>query len=44
MLPELPADLKEAQALGMILYAGEGEGRLAAFLQDIDTGRSEAAL
>ena len=33
MLPELPPDLKEAQALGMILYAGEGEGRLAEFLQ-----------
>ncbi len=38
MLPGLPADLKEAQALGMILYAGEGEGRLAAFLQEIDSG------
>ena len=24
MLPELPPDLKEAQALGIILYAGEG--------------------
>jgi len=38
MLPELPPDLKEAQALGMILYAGEGEGRLADFLRDIDAG------
>ena len=32
MLPELPADLKAAQALGMILFAGEGEGRLAGLL------------
>ena len=38
MLPELPPDLKEAQALGMILYAGEGEGRLADFLRDIHAG------
>ena len=38
MLPELPPDLKEAQALGMILYAGEGEGRLADFLRDIHGG------
>jgi radical SAM superfamily enzyme YgiQ (UPF0313 family) len=41
MLPELPADLREAQALGVILYAGEGEGRMADFLRDIDAGRSE---
>jgi hypothetical protein len=39
MLPELPPDLKEAQALGIILYAGEGEGRMAEFLRDIDAGR-----
>src|ERR1700677_309022 len=39
MLPELPLDLKEAQALGMILYAGEGEGRLAEFLKDVDSGK-----
>jgi radical SAM superfamily enzyme YgiQ (UPF0313 family) len=39
MLPELPADLKEAQALGVILFAGEGEGRMAEFLRDIDTGQ-----
>ena len=39
MLPELPPDLKEAQALGMILYAGEGEGRLADFLKDVDSGK-----
>ena len=39
MLPELPPDLKEAQALGIILYAGEGEGRLAGFLKDVDSGQ-----
>ena len=38
MLPKLPPDLEEAQALGMILYAGEGEGRLGGLLQDIDAG------
>src|ERR1700759_3251054 len=41
MLPELPPDLKQAQALGMILYAGEGEGRLAEFLKDIDSGQAK---
>ena len=44
MLPELPPDLKEAQALGMILYAGEGEGRLADFLQRHPRRRAEAGL
>jgi radical SAM superfamily enzyme YgiQ (UPF0313 family) len=43
MLPELPPDLKEAQALGMILYAGEGEGRLEGLLHDIDAGEAKAA-
>ena len=38
MLPELPADLKEALALGITLFAGEGEGRMAALLRDIDAG------
>ncbi len=41
MLPELPADLKEAQALGVILYAGEGEGRMAEFLREIDAGQAK---
>src|ERR1700690_1934155 len=41
MLPELPPDLREAQALGMILFAGEGEGRLASLLQDIDAGAAK---
>ena len=42
MLPELPPDLEEARALGMILYAGEGEGRLADLLRDIDAGSPKA--
>ncbi|HEX9170681.1 MAG TPA: radical SAM protein, partial [Roseiarcus sp.] len=41
MLPELPRDLKEAQALGIILYAGEGEGRLADLLRDIHNGQAK---
>ncbi len=40
MLPELPSDLKEAQSLGVTLYAGEGEGRMADLLRDIDAGRA----
>src|SRR6187401_3635211 len=39
MLPELPADLKEAQALGISFFAGEAEGRMAALLKDIDSGQ-----
>jgi radical SAM superfamily enzyme YgiQ (UPF0313 family) len=39
MLPELPPDLTEAQNLGIALYAGEGEGRMADLLRDIDAGR-----
>jgi len=40
MLPELPADLKEALDLGITLFAGESEGgRLAEFLQDAYHGR-----
>jgi len=35
MLPELPADLKEAIDLGVILYAGEGEGRMGDLLRDM---------
>jgi radical SAM superfamily enzyme YgiQ (UPF0313 family) len=38
MLPELPPDLKEARHLGITLYAGEGEGRMAELLRDIDGG------
>jgi radical SAM superfamily enzyme YgiQ (UPF0313 family) len=39
MLPELPPDLKEALDLGVTLYAGEGEGRMADLLRDADAGR-----
>src|SRR5271165_1442140 len=41
MLPELPPDLRQAQALGMILFAGESEGRLAGLLNDIDAGAAK---
>jgi pyruvate-formate lyase-activating enzyme len=35
MLPQLPPDLQEARDLGIILFAGEGEGRMQALLRDI---------
>ena len=38
MLPELPPDLKVAQDLGITLFAGEAEGRMAELLRDIDAG------
>ena len=38
MLPKLPPDLQEALDLGITLFAGEGEGRMAALLRDIDQG------
>ena len=41
MLPELPSDLKEAQSLGVTLYAGEGEGRMADLVRDIDAGQAK---
>jgi len=41
MLPELPPDLKEAQALGIALFAGEGEGRMADLLRDIEAGQAK---
>ena len=41
MLPELPSDLKEAQSLGVTLYAGEGEGRMADLIRDIDAGQAK---
>ncbi len=34
MLPEMPEDLKAAQALGISLFAGEAEGRLDTVLRD----------
>lgn len=41
MLPEMPPDLIEARDLGIILFAGEGEGRMAALLRDIDAGAAK---
>ena len=38
MLPKPTPELQEALDLGVTLYAGEGEGRLATLLQDIDAG------
>jgi radical SAM superfamily enzyme YgiQ (UPF0313 family) len=39
MLPELPPDLVEARRLGVILFAGEAEGRLADLFADALEGR-----
>lgn len=39
MLPALPPDLKTALDLGISLFAGEAEGRMAALLRDIDSGQ-----
>ena len=39
MLPEPPPELQAALDLGITLYAGEGEGRMAALLKDIAAGR-----
>ncbi len=41
MLPELPADLREALDLGVTLFAGEGEGRMASLVRDIDAGTAK---
>ena len=38
MLPKLPADLQEALDLGIHLFAGEAEGRMAQVLRDIAQG------
>jgi radical SAM superfamily enzyme YgiQ (UPF0313 family) len=39
MLPEMPAELREAQALGITLFAGEAEGRIGEILQAACAGR-----
>ena len=39
MLPELPADLRESQALGVSLFAGEAEGRFDTYLRDAMAGQ-----
>ncbi|MBV9554678.1 MAG: radical SAM protein [Alphaproteobacteria bacterium] len=41
MLPELPPELKAAQDIGAVLYAGEAEGRMDELLRDIDRGESK---
>jgi len=38
MLPELPADIQEAQSLGISLFAGEAEGRLEGVFRDAYAG------
>jgi radical SAM superfamily enzyme YgiQ (UPF0313 family) len=39
MLPELPADIRAAQELGISLFAGEAEGRIEQVLADAVQGR-----
>ncbi|SMF15958.1 Radical SAM superfamily protein [Tistlia consotensis] len=41
MLPELPPDIREARELGCILYAGEAEGRMDAFIKAMADGTAE---
>jgi hypothetical protein len=41
MLPTLPADLQEALDLGIHLYAGEAEGRMAEVLRDVAAGQAK---
>jgi hypothetical protein len=42
MLPQMPGELQEAQALGISLFAGEAEGRMDALLADACHGRLKA--
>jgi hypothetical protein len=42
MLPQMPGELQEAQALGIALFAGEAEGRMDALLADAYHGRLRA--
>jgi radical SAM superfamily enzyme YgiQ (UPF0313 family) len=41
MLPEMPADLREAMDMGVTLFAGEAEGRLDGLLQRASQGTLE---
>ncbi len=41
MLPTLPADLQEALGLGIALFAGEAEGRMAEVLRDVASGQAK---
>jgi hypothetical protein len=40
MLPKLTPELQEALDLGVVLYAGEAEGRMANFLRDMASGEA----
>jgi len=42
MLPELPGDLRSALDIGVILFAGEGEGRVGELIRDVDAGRPKS--
>ena len=42
MLPDLPPDLEAAQRLGVTLFAGEAEGRLAGLFADALAGRLQS--
>ena len=39
MLPEIPADIRAMQDLGVVLFAGEAEGRMEQLLRDACDGR-----
>jgi pyruvate-formate lyase-activating enzyme len=41
MLPTLPADIREALELGIHVFAGEAEGRMADILRDIAAGTAK---
>jgi len=41
MLPEMQSDVKTALDLGVIVFAGEGEGRVASLLHDIDSKQTK---
>src|ERR1700733_14989185 len=41
MLPTLPPDLQEALDLGIHLFAGEAEGRMAEVLRDVAAGNAK---
>jgi radical SAM superfamily enzyme YgiQ (UPF0313 family) len=41
MLPERPPELQEAVDLGVILFAGEAEGRMPELLRQIDAGTAQ---
>jgi hypothetical protein len=41
MLPELSVELAEAKRLGVVLFAGEAEGRMAALVRDLASGKAQ---